>query len=230
MAKQKKKKNLSLELKAAEKCSSRKKPLVHEYGKGTICTTDSMGAPTPGGRSPLDLVVDASEGFIPLWKENRVLMWKFDEQSLSFYNNPEGIKTYVRGLFADAMVLWGEAAPIRFSENSDASDFKLAISAQDNCNPRGCTLARAFFPDSGRHDLLLFPKMFEQSRKEQVDTMLHEIGHVFGLMHFFAQISEDRWPSEVFGVHNPFSIMNYGASSELTTQDKSDLSRLYQSV
>lgn len=55
--------------------------------------------------------------------------------------------------------------------------------------------------------------MFEQSKKEQMDMMTHEIGHVFGLRHFFAPENETLWPSVVFGKHKPFSIMNYGNAS-----------------
>ena len=65
--------------------------------------------------------------------------------------------------------------------------------------------------------------MFTQARKEQVDTFIHEIGHIFGLRHFFANVSETAWPSEIFGRHENFSIMNYGALSELTDADKDDL-------
>ena len=72
-------------------------------------------------------------------------------------------------------------------------------------------LASAFFPDAGRHPLTIYPRMFTQSRKEQVDTLIHEIGHTFGLRHFFAQVSESAWPSVVFGTHQAFSIMNYGS-------------------
>ena len=72
--------------------------------------------------------------------------------------------------------------------------------------------------------------MFSQSKKEQVDTMVHEIGHIFGLRHFFAPDVETRWPSVIFGDHKPFSIMNYGALSELTDTDREDLVTLYQSV
>ena len=57
---------------------------------------------------------------------------------------------------------------------------------------------------------------------------MHEIGHVFGLRHFFANISENEWPSQIFGTHSAFSIMNYGHDSVLTPKDKSDLKRLYQ--
>lgn len=68
-------------------------------------------------------------------------------------------------------------------------------------------------------------EMFDQVRQEQIETLVHEIGHVFGLRHFFANISEDQWPSQIFGMHCAFSIMNYGHQSVLTPKDKSDLNR-----
>lgn len=119
---------------------------------------------------------------------------------------------------------------MRFVETSDPWDFEIVVSAQDNCNAVGCTLARAFFPDSGQHDLVVFPRMFGQVRAEQVETMAHELGHVFGLRHFFANVSETAFPSEVFGTHNRFTIMNYGADSTLTETDRADLTALYQAV
>ncbi len=72
--------------------------------------------------------------------------------------------------------------------------------------------------------------MFSQVREEVVETFIHEIGHVFGLRHFFAQVSESAWPAEVFGEHEKFSIMNYGATSTLTDDDREDLQRLYHSA
>jgi Metallo-peptidase family M12B Reprolysin-like len=98
----------------------------------------------------------------------------------------------------------------------------------DDCDINGCVLASAFFPDAGRHKLVLYPQMFSQSRQEQMETLIHEIGHVFGLRHFFADVSETAWPSQVFGAHKPFSIMNYGSKSVLTLDDRADLKRLYQ--
>ena len=89
-------------------------------------------------------------------------------------------------------------------------------------------LASAFFPDSGRHELTIYPTMFEQVHEEQIETLIHEFGHVFGLRHFFATISETAWPSEMFGTHNPFSIMNYGSMSKLTDADLRDLTELYR--
>ena len=72
--------------------------------------------------------------------------------------------------------------------------------------------------------------MFEQSGKEQIETLVHELGHVFGLRHFFALLTEGQWPAIVYGEHKKFSIMNYGEDSKLTDADKNDLARLYKSV
>ena len=54
------------------------------------------------------------------------------------------------------------------------------MNAQERCSTSGCTLASAFFPDSGQHELKIYPTMFEQSLQEQIETLAHELGHVFG--------------------------------------------------
>lgn len=90
-------------------------------------------------------------------------------------------------------------------------------------------LAKAFFPNSLQNKLIVFPKLFEQPRQEQLETLMHELGHIFGLRHYFAQISDRILPSVIFGgEHKAFSIMNYGNKSILTKEDKRDLKLLYQ--
>ncbi len=204
--------------------------LIHVIAPGVICDTDRRGGATPQGRSPLELVVDASEGFIPLWEMDTILRWRFRERSMDYFENPAAAKTYIRNLFAEALLAWGSAAPVTFKYDEDLWDFEFVMRSADQCNTSGCVLAAAFFPDGGRHELELYPKMFTQIRKEQVDTLIHEIGHTFGLRHFFANISENQWPSEIFGRHEKFSIMNYGQFSELTDADREDLMLLYQSA
>jgi hypothetical protein len=199
---------------------------IHVLGKEIICVTDYRAQK----RSPLEILFDATDGFIPVWAENQVLRWRFNTASLSFFQNPDAVASAIRNLLAEAVVAWGNAAPIRFDENFDNSDFEIVVERRPRCTPQGCTLARAFFPDSGRHQLVIYPTMFEQSRKEQIDTMTHEIGHVFGLRHFFAQELESQWASVIFGEHRPFSIMNYGNNSEITDTDRSDLRRFYEGV
>jgi Matrixin len=199
---------------------------VQRLGEGIICRTDYR----PVKRDPNRIVVDATEGFIPLWAENLVLRWRFNEASLAVFQQPEAIKKKIRKLLNSAITAWGDAVPIRFTEAADNSDFEVVVEKNDDCSPQGCTLAQAFFPDGGRHQLYVFPKMFGQIKKEQVDTLTHEIGHIFGLRHFFAPDLETRWPSEIFGENKPFSIMNYGDKSELTDADRNDLKKLYKSA
>ena len=206
----------------------------HIYHKSNVCETDSLGHPTPLiPRSPTELVVDATDGFIPLWQRNVVLRWRFQERSMSVFRDPEAAKSYIREIFAEGILLWGDAVPVKFKEVGvgDVWDFETVFSAERKCiAPGRCTLASAFFPDGGRHELRLYPNLFEETRQEQVETMAHEVGHIFGLRHFFANITETKWRSEIFGEHEPFSIMNYGENSFMTDNDRLDLKRLYQLV
>ena len=199
---------------------------IHRLNGEIVCTTE----PTASNPTPESLVLDATDGFIPLWARGSVLHWRFNFESLDQYARADELKEKYRQLFAQAIYKWGDASPIRFKEVSEAPDFEVYIEKFDRCTPSGCTLASAFFPTPGRDRLFVYPKMFTQILKEQVDTLVHEIGHIFGLRHFFANEKERNFPSVVFGEHNPFTIMNYGTLSELTDQDKSDLKMLYASV
>ncbi|KAG0097705.1 hypothetical protein BGZ93_002143 [Podila epicladia] len=205
---------------------------VHLYNRGHECVTDSIGQATPKGRSLTDLRVDASRGIIPLWDVNVTLNYRFQERTLQQSDDPECKKEDIRNLLSEALDKWGDAAPVRFRESDDAWDFEIALRNADE----GGILARAFFPDAGRHELLIYPAMFSQSRKEQVDTLIHELGHVFGLRHFFADVHERGFPSEIFGTNSEFSIMNYEdpytpeEESTLTEDDLNDLFRLYELV
>ena len=216
-----------LQLRSAQEVARETEPVVHVFGKNIICNTDTRGYTTPHDQSNLEIVLDATEGFIPLWAADTTLRWRFQERSLRFFRNRAEIKKMVTELLAEALLAWGDAAPVRFAQRNDAWDFEIVVRRTDDCDATGCVLASAFFPDPGRHELVVYPQMFSQDRKEQVDTLIHEIGHIFGLRHFFANVSETAWPSEVFGTHKPFSIMNYGNQSELTRDDKRDLKELY---
>ena len=222
-----------IEIASVDAAPAKPKPEAHVYTTGNSpirCDTEPRGHATPEGRSPLEIRVDASNGFVPLWAKNVFLKWRFRESALASRPNRNAIKAKTRELMGAALVAWGDSAPVTFKEDSDVWDFEIVVKSADDCDTQGCVLAQAFFPDGGRHQLLVYPKMFTQSPKEQVDTLIHEIGHVFGLRHWFANISETAWPSELFGTDNKFTIMNYGANSELTSQDKADLKKLYQLV
>lgn len=221
-----------LEYKFNDDLGAEPKKVHHYYRKHIVCDTDSVGqASPPVSRSPVELAVDATDGFIPLWAPNVVLRWRFQERSMEVFRDPEAAKTYIRDIFGRGIQLWQDAVPVRFKEAApgDVWDFEIVMMADRKCvGPGRCTLASAFFPDGGRHELKLYPNLFEENETEQVETMAHELGHIFGLRHFFANITETRWHSELFGEHEPFTIMNYGEDSFMTDQDRSDLKELYR--
>lgn len=225
-AKKKSSKADPFKLRAAN--SAKAESLVHIIRKGVRCDTESRGHATPEGQSLLELVVNETEGVIPLWAQGSTLRWRFRESSLQAFENPSAVRKAIEDLLAEAIVAWGDSAPIKFTKNSDTWDFEIVVRDQENCNINGCVLASAFFPDAGRHALTVYPTMFDQTREEQIETLCHEIGHIFGLRHFFAQVSESAFPSQIFGKHDKFTIMNYGADSKLTPDDRADLRRLYQ--
>jgi len=220
----------AFELREGRGATREAKSQVHLLGPGIVCDTESRGHKTPEGRSPVKIVVDASEGFIPLWAKNQRLRWRFQARSMNNFRKPAAAKAAIRKLFAEALLKWDTATPVKFTEDNDLWDFEIVMRRNDDCDASGCVLASAFFPDSGRHKFIMYPKLFSMSREEQVDTFVHEIGHVFGLRHFFALVSESEWPARVFGTHSKFSIMNYGQLSKLSAADKADLRRLYQLV
>ena len=203
-------------------------PHVHKMREGIRCVTDKRGQTTPGGLTLTELVINVSEGSLPLWAKDVTLRWKFATGTLAQFKDPVAAGAAIEKLFGDAILLWGDSAPIRFRKTSDVSDFEIVVQAKPDCDPNGCVLASAFFPDPGQHTLFIYPTMFQQDRKEQLETLAHEIGHIFGLRHFFALELEKGFPAKVFGTHDKFTIMNYGPNSYLTPTDKSDLANLYR--
>src|SRR5207247_6291556 len=79
---------------------------LHKLGSGIVCDTERRGHASPQGRSPLEIIVDASEGFIPLWANNMILRWRFQERSMINFANPTAAKNEIRNLFGQALLAW----------------------------------------------------------------------------------------------------------------------------
>lgn len=205
---------------------------LHRFGakERRICRTDAIGHATPDGLSLSDLRVDTHLGFVPLWAKDVTLRWRFQKATMARFADPGAARKNLRTLMGEALTGWGDAQPVRFSEQRDNVDFEVVVRPNADCDAQGCVLASSFFPDAGRHEFVIYPTFFEQTREEQVETLQHEFGHVFGLRHWFANLSEQDWPSALFGSGSRFTIMNYGADSRLTDTDRSDLKALYQAV
>ncbi|KAG0365259.1 hypothetical protein BGX24_004225 [Mortierella sp. AD032] len=168
-------------------------------------------------------------GLIPLWDKGVVLQYRFDERSL---RRSGRTKQEILKVFHKAISQWGDAVPVMFIENRALWDFEFVVREHKDCDQSGCVLASAFFPGGGQQKLTIYPTMFDdQSEDDQVETMAHELGHVFGLRHWFAKLEDEEsggtWRSEAFGSEHPFTIMNYGKDCRLTKTDKKDLKLLY---
>lgn len=208
--------------------------LVHPCGRR--CSTErlfpsKLSAAPPSGVQP-ELVVDVSRGRLPLWSPGTTLRWRFDERALARHDKPDAMRRKVRRLLHEAVEAWGDASPVTFEESRTGWDFEVAVLRRPDCEGEFCTLASAFFPLPVRQRLRVYPSMFEWEQAEQVSTMVHELGHVFGLRHFFADSDPDEleFPSHHFGTDSRFTIMNYGYESRLTEADRRDLRRLYQAA
>lgn len=212
---------------AFELRADRAVPAAHVYGEGIVCATEGPGRPKDRNVTINEIVVGLGDS-IPLWAKGVTLYWRFNTSSFNAFANPDAAKARIRALMGKAIASWGTAAPVKFVERKTGWDFEVVLRNSDNCSALGCVLASAYFPDGGRHKLTIYPKMLQQPESEQIETMVHELGHVFGLRHFFAKVSETQIPSEIFGTHVAFSIMNYGAPSVLTEADRADLTALYQ--
>jgi hypothetical protein len=220
--------NLAFLLRDEIEAAAYREPHVHILKEGFRCVTDKRGQQNPDGMSNLELVVNASEGFIPLWAPGVILRWQFAEGTLQQFQDSAAAGAEIEKILGEALLAWGDAAPVKFTKDTDAWDFEIVVQSSEDCNPAGCVLASAFFPDAGRHRLYIYPTLFRQPRNEQIETLCHELGHSFGLRHFFALISETSAPAQLFGKQNKFTIMNYGELSQLTDTDRSDLKTLYE--
>ncbi len=204
--------------------------LSKDVGVRVVCDTEMKGYETAGNVSLAEIVLDSSQGVIPLWGKDVTLRWRFRKADLDQFADPRAAQLRIEKLLAKAIRLWGDGVPVKFAYAEDAWDFQIVVREQPQCSAAGCVLASAFFPDAGQHDLVIYPTMFEQSEQEQVETLALEIGHIFGLRHFFALVKEAAWPAVVWGTHDKFSIMNYGTESVMTKTDRHDLKLLYSRV
>lgn len=142
-------------------------PRVHKMGPGIVCKTDTKGLPRPSNRSPAEIVVDASKGFIPLWAKDVTLRWRFQEQSMAVFQNPDTAKEGIKKLFGDALVAWGNAVPVKFTQRDDAWDFEIVMQASDDCDPNGVCWQAPTFPTAGAMSWFCIQSCSPRARKSK---------------------------------------------------------------
>ncbi|KAI1380025.1 hypothetical protein F4677DRAFT_302085 [Hypoxylon crocopeplum] len=98
--------------------------------------------------------------------------------------------------------------------------FQLMYSSQAYSDDE---VASAFFPSDppAKRQLYVYGKAFSKDNHEwMTNAFCHELGHIIGLRHEFAQLHERDLPSKQLGKTNRLSIMNYfGHLSQFRIQD-----------
>lgn len=207
---------------------------AHCYGSDSelTCRTDKTGTVFPRDISSLtEFVLDTSRGTVPLWAKGSILNYRFNQQSLGCYGSPEQGRAIISTFFSSAIRRWGDFVPVRFREDNDNYDFEISCSSFQPIINGGPLAASSFLPNELRAKFVIYPalrKMFEENAETALQVLCHELGHIFGLRHFFALVEERGFSAEIFGTHSKFTIMNYGPDSRLTDTDRSDLKMLYQ--
>lgn len=64
--------------------------ITHIYHGGARCETETRGYPNPENHSPLELVLEASNGFVPLWGHRRHAQLAFSRAVAVGLSRPRG--------------------------------------------------------------------------------------------------------------------------------------------
>jgi len=195
-------------------------------GDAHICVTEKA-------ESFNKLVLNVEAGrrkFVKLWAQGVTLRWRYAAGSVTTGAvSPAAFESafktaYSKWINGPVKIEGPVTGDYDFEVKLDEKDYPVF---NDDGSLRGYVLASAFFPSSPQDERVFH--VYPRSVSSLVSTLEHEIGHVFGLRHYFG-LSEGGVAYFRHDSLNPQSIMNYGANSVLTAKDISDLRDLYQQV
>ncbi|KAI0014715.1 hypothetical protein F4780DRAFT_767184 [Xylariomycetidae sp. FL0641] len=137
---------------------------------------------------------------------------------------------YAAACLREAVRLWRRAAPniptFNQTEDREIATFQLTYGSTDDLG----LLAEAFFPNQSRRELEVFKEAFSSMNKPFLtNILLHEVGHILGLRHEFAEII----PSVQMGTPDRLSVMNYHGQADqwvITAADASWTNELYSDI
>ncbi|KAJ6257490.1 hypothetical protein Dda_7275 [Drechslerella dactyloides] len=143
--------------------------------------------------------------------------------TLQYYFDLDTFETQKEGRralrhFKKAISAW-RPVPVRFKRVYKRGEAFFSVVAS-NYDRR--VYAEAFFPNDPVESrvLTVYPLAF-QNHKAMYNVFCHELGHMLGLRHEFAGVSEQQDPSVRLGNANPRSIMNKFANLfDMTVQEE----------
>jgi hypothetical protein len=181
------------------------------------CITES----SLGGK----IVLDDQTGVVPVWAQGQTLTWKYSVDAAFDKISKSKFEDWLK----QALAAWGDSAPVQVEgpKDSDDTDFTVVLYNDFFRYQGGYVLGQAFFPNTESKVFHIWPA--PEGVGNYVSTIEHELGHVFGLRHWFG-MQEGNVVYFRFDENDPVSIMNYGRDSKLTAKDKKDLKAFYHAI
>jgi len=182
-------------------------------------TQESLPIRPATGGDPLSIWVGWG-GRIPRWKKGQVVQ---------FAALAGGYPTPNHAIFAayklnEAAIQWNRYnVGVTFKWVSKLEDAAFVLSYGGD---GGSVLARAFFPNSNDlNTLFVYQRAFgPDTSPYQTNIFLHELGHVLGLRHEFANLEGGAVP---FGSPNPQSVMSYTFPPNIQDSDEKSTKDFY---
>ncbi|EKG15282.1 Peptidase M10 metallopeptidase [Macrophomina phaseolina MS6] len=159
-------------------------------------------------------------GEIPRWKRGSTINYT---AYLRGYLHPSHAY-YAAHQLVQAAERWNKmdiGIQFKWVDKLDDAAFALAYGADG-----GSTLCKGFFPNSrDLNTLFVYQRAFKAGFVNNMENMfLHELGHILGLRHEFANQLNDRMP---WGSSNPYSVMSYSFPQQIQDSDVKDTKAFY---
>ncbi|KAH0542210.1 hypothetical protein FGG08_003332 [Glutinoglossum americanum] len=190
------------------------------------CSTQKSMPQTVGSPNLAGIMLGLSVN-IPRWKKGSTVKWAASYTGYPTLNHA----TYAASQLNAATEVWNSLdIGVTFEWVTDLEDAAFVLVYGGD---QGTVLAESFFPnEEPLNTVFVYQGAFQPGSKNiQKEIFLHELGHILGLRHEFADRPFRGNPTEggaiAFGERNEFSVMSYNFPPTIQESDKRDTRAFY---
>ncbi|KAI8169021.1 hypothetical protein K4K49_011952 [Colletotrichum sp. SAR 10_70] len=190
--------------------------------RGTASTYGSP--PASHNDSPFDSIQVGFDSIIPRWKASTALKWFIKAEGFPSADDAKLAAETMNQAAQD----WNDLSfGVSISQTTDEAAANFNLVYQENPPGHPEFLASAFFPHEANTDVVVYRTGMKSSSEYPLkSTLLHELGHVFGLRHEFAD--DDPKGQIQFMEHNKDSVMSYKGVVIIEETDKHGIREFYK--